>query len=203
MCEIDQYLNIYKDTPPLNGKKYEVSVHYSDFRLKKAEEQSKLKPVEIEKIIEYVNQFLGLLDMDKVDFPKADGRNVDYKKIQIDNNLRDVRDIVWLKFTEDGYLGVVATSNDINFDIPESREAYNKKKKEYDLYSKTEKRVWTHNTSGIIVHHVNKSWDETFVLIFPLKNIKNNLTRNDIERGIGNYLISKDVPILDFYSHNY
>lgn len=83
------------------------------------------------------------------------------------------------------------------------KEAYNQSKKEYDPYSKTEKRVWVHNKSGIIVHHVNKSWEEAFVLVFPLKNIKNDLTRSDIERGIGNYLIVKGVPILDFYSHNY
>jgi len=203
MCEMNQYFNLYKDTPPLDDKEYRASVHYNDFRLKKAEEQSKLESVEIEKIIEYINQFLEFLEMDKVNFPKMNRRNIYYKKIQKDNNLRDVRDIVWLKFTKDGYLGVVATSNDINFDIPESKEAYNQNKKEYDQYSKTEKRVWVHNTAGIIVHHVNKSWDETFVLVFPLKNIKKNLTRSDIERGIGNYLIAKGVPILDFYSHNY
>ena len=26
---------------------------------------------------------------------------------------------------------------------------------------------------------------------------------SDIESGIGNYLIDNDVPILDYYSHNY
>ncbi|WP_369813894.1 hypothetical protein, partial [Halolactibacillus sp. JCM 19043] len=62
---------------------------------------------------------------------------------------------------------------------------------------------WKYNTSGIIVHHLGKCWDESFVLLFPLKNIPGNLSRSDVERGIGNYLIDKGVPILDFYFHNY
>lgn len=41
---------------------------------------------------------------------------------------------------------------------------------------------------------------EAYVLIFPLVNIPDGLDRSDIESGIGNYLISKNVPILDFYS---
>lgn len=46
------------------------------------------------------------------------------------------------------------------------------------------------------------------VLVKNKKNTSNDnppegLQRGDIERGVGNYLISKNVPILDFYSHNY
>jgi len=92
-----------------------------------------------------------------------------------------------MKFTEDGFLGVVATSNDINFDIPLSQKEYNK----------------NHNTSGIIIHYLNKKWNESFVLVFPLKKIPEKLKRGDVERGIGNYLIKKGVPILDFFSHRY
>jgi hypothetical protein len=33
-------------------------------------------------------------------------------------------------FFEEGYLGIVATSNDINSDIPKLKEAYNQSKKE-------------------------------------------------------------------------
>ena len=55
------------------------------------------------------------------------GRKVDYKKIQRENGLEDHRDIVWMKFTRDGYMGVVAVSNDIGFDIPSSCEEYNQK----------------------------------------------------------------------------
>lgn len=203
MYKISQYFNLYEGTPSKNDQDYRSSVHFNDFRLKKAEEQSKMKFVEIEKIIEYVNYFLAFLEIDKVNTPKISGKNIDYKEIKKDNKLQDEKDIIWLKFTTDGYLGVVATSNDINFDIPESKQTYNQKEKIYNQYTKQEQQVWLHNTSGIIVHHVNKSWDDNFVLVFPLKNIKKNLTRSDIERGIGNYLIANGVPILDFYSHNY
>lgn len=55
----------------------------------------------------------------------------------------------------------------------------------------------------IIIYHLKKQWDESFVLIFPLQNISGNPKRGDIERGIGNYLIKKEVPILDFFSHRY
>lgn len=85
-------------------------------------------------------------------------------------------DIIWMKFTTDDYLGVVATSLDINFS--------------------------TTNTSGKIINHLDKKWNEEFVLVFPLPNIPKPLNRQLIESGIGNYLISKNVPILDFYSHN-
>jgi predicted lipase len=83
-----------------------------------------------------------------------------------------------LKFTTDGYLGVVAGSFDINF-------SYEK-------------------TAGRLVNSVGKVWDETFVLIFPLtKDILNGRKKTDIETAVGNYLIDKGVPIIDFYSHNY
>ncbi|HIG0361779.1 hypothetical protein A0J52_06865 [Clostridium sporogenes] len=167
------------------------SVRYGNrTRFFRAEEQARLKIIEIPKIIDYTNEFLGLLGMDSVITPKREreslGNNL-YKEIKKNNNLEDERDIVWMKFTEDGFLGVVATSNDINFDIPLSEKEYDKK----------------HNTSGIIIHYLEKKWDESFVLIFPLQEIPEKLKRGDVERGIGNYLIKKGVPILDFFSHRY
>lgn len=203
MYEIDKYFKIYKDTPSKDDPEYKCSVHYNSFRLKKAEEQANLKPVEIEKIVGYINHFLELLKMGKVEFPIMNGKNINYQKIKTDNGLQDEGDIVWLKFTTDGYIGVVATSNDINFDVPKSKGEYNEKIKVYNKWDGKEKRLWAHTTSGIIVHHVKKSWDESFVLVFPLKNIPDGLTRHDVERAIGNYLIDNGVPILDFYSHNY
>lgn len=159
-------------------------------RFFRAEEQVKLKTIEIPQIIDYTNEFLGLLGMDSVITPKLKREilsNILYKEIKKSNNLEDERDIVWMKFTEDGFLGVVATSNDINFDMPLSEKEYDKK----------------HNTSGIIIHYLEKKWDESFVLVFPLKKIPENLKRGDVERGIGNYLIEKGIPILDFFSHRY
>jgi hypothetical protein len=119
--------------------------------------------------------------------------DIDYSKIQRDYNLADKRDIIWMKFTKDGCLGVVATSNDINFNKPESKKDY----------KKIRNKRWEYNTSGILVHNLCKSWDKTFVLIFPLIDIPKGYRRGDIERVVGNYLIDKGVPIIDFYSHVY
>lgn len=107
------------------------------------------------------------------------------------------------KFTKDGYVGVVATSDDINFDVPNSSSDYDKKHKVYNTYLKKWEDKWVYNSSGIIIHKLGKQWDESFVLIFPLKNIPQGYGRGDVERAVGNLLIEKGVPILDFYSHIY
>lgn len=184
-------LENYKGLP--KGKN--ASIHYSQTRFIKAEEQATFLPTEIKNIINYTNEFLQLLGMKAAASPIIDLTNtkLDYKQIKEKNGCIDGRDIVWMKFTKDGYLGVVATSNDVNFNILSSEKDYSIKK-----YGK-----WLFNTSGIIIHHLNKRWNENFVLVFPLVDIPEGLQRGDIERGIGNYLISKNVPILDFYSHNY
>ena len=193
MIEVEKYFEIYEGTPTFKERR--SSVHYSDYRFRKAEEQAKMTPVSIDMIIEYINQFLEAIGINKCKSPiiKIKETSIDYKKIKQENNLKDERDIVWLKFTTDGFLGVVATSNDINFVMPESKDVYNEK-----LH-----KTWFYNTSGILVHHVNKKWDESFALVFPLKNKPSKYNRGDIERAIGNYLIDKQVPIIDFYSHNY
>lgn len=103
-----------------------------------------------------------------------------YDIIQEQFDLRAPRDIIWLKFTEDGYLGVVADSFDINF--------------RYD------------NSSGklIRVNDPAQKWDDSFVVIFPLtKDLLNVKFRKQIETAVGNYLIEeKGVPIIDYFSHN-
>ncbi len=192
MSELENYLKADKNTP----RSTKSSVHYSEVRLKKSEEQSKLEVVGTEKIIDYVNEFLRELKIEEVNNAKVsfEGKiNINYKKIKKDYSLENEKDIIWMKFTKDGFLGVVASSNDVNFNIPKSKDDYNIK----------EKGSWKYATSGIIIHNLGKSWDESFVLVFPLKNIPEGLKRGDVETGIGNYLIEKGVPILDFYSHNY
>lgn len=152
-------------------------------RIIKAEEQYNMEPVDDEKIVELINEFLQSLNMPSVADPKVipinrDIRRFNYSKIKEKYNLADKRDIVWLKFTKNKHhIGVVGTSCDINFN--------------------------SNNTSGKIVSHLKESWDESYVFIFPLKNIPEGLNRSDIESGIGNYLIANNIPILDFYSHNY
>lgn len=128
---------------------------------------------------------------------------VDYKKIKNDYSLKNEKDIVWMKFTTSGYPGVVAVSNDINFDVPNNTSEYDLKVEVWDPYEKCKKSEWKHNSSGIIIHKLREQWDDSFVLVFPLKNIPYGYSRHDIEKAIGNYLIKKNVPILDFYSHIY
>lgn len=151
-------------------------------RFEVAEKQAKMQPLKVDEIAKYVNEFLAKLGIRIVEKPK-----IKFEKSFTDEfhriierlkneKLSSMDDIIWMKFTTDDYLGVVATSLDINFS--------------------------TTNTSGKIINHLDKKWNEEFVLVFPLPNIPKPLNRQLIESGIGNYLISKNVPILNFYSHN-
>ena len=102
-----------------------------------------------------------------------------YDVIQEQFDLKVPQDILWLKFTEDGYLGVVADSFDINF--------------KYD------------NSSGKLIRVIDKTqkWDTSFVVIFPLtKDLLTNKSRKEIETAVGNYLLEKGVAIIDYFSHN-
>lgn len=166
------------------------SIKSSKLRFKIAQEEKwkkRAKRVELEEIIRIVNEFLVSMDMEEIQDPKvefnAERNNAERLKRLREKgvfiNLDNEKDIVWMKFTKNGYLGVVGTSTDINFD--------------YD------------NTSGKIISSVGEYWDESFILVFPLiksPQSRNELDRHLMESGIGNYLICHDVPILDFYSHN-
>ena len=150
-------------------------------RVSVAKEQTKMTTVDRKSIIDYVNEFIKLIGMDIIENPEIDLISNpiirgSYTRIKNDYGLDDKKDIVWMKFTKDNYLGVVAVGNDINFNRG--------------------------NSSGKILTALGKEWDESFLLLFPLKNIPNDLNIHLIESGIGNYLISKNVPILDYYSHN-
>lgn len=71
----------------------------------------------------------------------------------------------------------------------------------YNSYNKCNREVWVHNSSGIITHKLGKEWDESFVLIFPLKGIPNGYTRSDVETAIGNMLIGKMFRFWIFLSY--
>ena len=166
------------------------SLNVSDFRIKKAVEQAGMDTVSIYDIIDFVNEFLHKIDMKttddlnfnpKIELKRMGLREIPYAEIKENNKLDDKRDIVWIKFTTDEYISVIGVGCDISFSD----------------------RTKENTTAGLILKHLEKDWDDSFVLIFPLKEIPDNLYRSDIESGIGNYLIHKGVPILDFYSHNY
>lgn len=202
--EMKRFFDCYPGTPTLDDYP-KNSVHSdSTYRLDEAKRQASSSPVDVDAIVSYVNKFLKAIGMNEVEKPlMSHPEKVDYEKIKEDYKLKNKSDIVWMKFTEDGYLGVVAASDDINFDIPSSTSDYNSGKYKYNKFRQKREWTWDHNTSGILVHKLNKMWDKSFVLLFPLTNIPSGYARGDIERAIGNYLIANQVPILDFYSHNY
>lgn len=199
-CELspEEARNLIADTYKPVGRGSSVRYSKDAYRIVRAREQAKLKPVAPEIIARYVNEFLSALSMQTVESPRLElppGLTDDELEAYIDSNLYaricsdggDCQDLVWMKFTSSGFLGVVAVSNDINFDIPKDGD--------YHLCKR--------NTSGIIIHSLGQSWDRSFVLAFPLKTIPEDLRRGHIETGIGNYLLKRNVPILDYYSHRY
>ncbi len=216
---IEDFFDINPDTPPkptVSTKNEERDSNWNK-RIKKAHEQSRIKPIQCSQVLIYVNEFLTCLEEGNGCVDKGEKNNTiildgrkqtiinkgiiakeckwtvpvwdktikkysvwepKYSRIQKEFGLSHTKNILWLKFTQKGYLGVVAKGMDINF--------------------------FNDNTSGRLVNAVNDKWDESFVLIFPLTDsILYKRDTGEIERAIGNYLISKGVPIIDFYSHNY
>lgn len=200
-----------------------VHKYYGDtLRNDEARKQSDLLPTQICNVFSYVNEFIELLrtsngyceknvrfeplvldntihtimdngiltvglkwDAPIYDYKKREYVEWDYKYDIINNkfNLGKPSDIVWIKFTTKGHVGVVAKSFDINFD----RKTSNGKP----------------ISSTVLVEEVGETWDKSFVMIFPMTSeILGNRSVGDLELGIGNYLIDKKVPIIDFYSHN-
>lgn len=151
-------------------------------RFNMAKTQHQLEVIPVEKIIEYVEYFLkelGITHQTPIywDLIQKPLRRGFYSQIWKDNpGMKDKRDIVWIKFTQKGHVGVVASGTDINFDMT--------------------------NTSGKIIQSVNEVWNKTFVLLIPLENMSDGWNRQMAESAIGNYLIEQGVPILDYYSHN-
>lgn len=201
ICNNDTINKFFKKNPDAfwvneNGDWRFRSVHFDDdFRFNKAREEAEKDPAPVEQVIRYCNEFLSRIGVSPVANPVMNPRELIYYEIKKQFQLNDERDIVWIQFTTDGYVGVVAQSNDINFDFPPSADVYNDKDKS---------QRWTYNTSGIIIHQLGKRWDTSFVLVFPLGRLNNiNYSRHEIETALGNFLVDMGVPILDYYSHNY
>lgn len=172
-----------------------VSKEKNCFRIEKASEQleiGKRKGITANaesirehknEIVEYVNEFLtSVMSMDAIPDPFVEPKGRENRRIKYCNiNPENKENIVWIKFTTNGLVSVIGTGCDIFFTDKTRQET----------------------SAGIINEVLGLEWDESVVLIFPLRNIPEGLNRSDIESGIGNYLIHKGVPILDFYSHNY
>lgn len=154
-----------------------------------------MKPVPLEEVADLIVSFLGEIGIRTtcVKIAATDMGTIDYRKIAVEYNLPDERDLVWLKFAENGAVGVVATSNDVNLEMPSSAADYD---------AKDAQGRWLHTSSGILLHKLGVQW-APFVLVFPLPAIPEGYNRHDIEQAVGNMLISENVPLLDYCSHIY
>ena len=208
---IETYFFMNKETP------HKSSEENYQIRKDTACTQATEMPARLSQILDYVNEFLACLEEingGTCDTPQINTLSLDWQEQIIINKgiiargckwvvpvwdenterysvwepkysliknkfgLSHTKNLLWLKFTQRGHLGVVAKGMDINFD--------------YNL------------TSGKLVSEIGERWDESFVLIFPLTDLMlKGRDVDDIERAVGNYLTSKHVPIIDFYSHNY
>lgn len=153
-----------------------------DKRKEKASEQKDIAAITVENVLNI------LIDSNypviKIEKPKERG-SIKYSKIVEDYDIKTKKNLIWIKFamkkndcSDKRYVGVVGAGYDIN-------------------------RRWKYtHMSGRIVHHVNLEWDYSVVLIIPVKtsDIK---ARDDYEKEIGNLLIEKKVPIIDYYSHDF
>ena len=231
MNTIEDYLKIelagfYWDSK--NGEYRLKGLRYDKDRTreKKAKEQAKLVPTSFSDIYAYINEFLDLLritngfDKKRIGLDTIHLRNkehliidngiiirnelfweqptwsqqestyVEYDSKYIDIkdkfDLERVSDLLWFKFTDKGHLAVVANSCDINWDVG--------------------------NTCGRLVKSVGEEFDNRFVFVFPLTKEMirtkadphskyRKYTTGDLECAVGNYLIEKGVPIIDYYSH--
>ena len=221
MSEVEKYLIV--DEEPFYENQYGekkfrgVNKFYGDtLRNDKALEQAKRKAVDPGVVYKYVNEILELFRREN-GFTEPKSKNgrllLDGTEQEVLNNgiivkgckweaplyskelhcytkwdlkydeiakffyLAKPSDIVWLKFTTSKHLGVVAKNIDVNY--------------EYSV------------SSGKLVSEVGEKWDDSFVYIFPLtREILGKYSSGDLELAIGNYLIEKGVPIIDYYSHN-
>ena len=185
----------------------ENTVHYGKTkRFEMANQQLKIPTVDINRIIQLTNRFIEAYRLDVyngdniVKTVNLDLAEFNKKTKELYKGITSEHDIIWMKFACNR-VGVVACSNDINFDIPTTKDEYD----EINFTKTGKKKGWKYNTSGILVHSVNLKWDDSFFLIFPLLGLpegnEGKKQRHNIETGISNYLILNDVPIIDYYSH--
>ena len=182
--EVYEYTHGYR---PGTGKN-QTSDQTLQKRIDKAITEEEKSTKTIEEIIDYVKEFLsmyaGNYDYNPICFevdasPFIEEKTETGKRLKNTFNLFDDRHLVWIKFAikdNKRHIGSVAAGNDINFEM--------------------------NLLSGKIISELGYAWDEEKILICPLPNIGMG-ERDDIECGIGNYLIEKGVPILDYYSHRY
>lgn len=181
--EYEEYKKNPHDCPIYdeNRPDYRCSVDFdkTNYRKNKASSEHGKDKVDIFAICKLIDCFLEKM---KINSKSIILKGIDvlsvlnYEVIKQQYKLKSQSDIVWLRFTDDGYLGVVGASNDINFD--------------------------NDTNSYKLIKHVGCEWDKNSILIVPIPGIKDRTERDLLEKMIGNYLtIGNNVPIIDYYSH--
>lgn len=169
--ELGRFFEIPADCPMYDERNpdFRCSVDYSPYRKERAKSEVENPPVAREYIVSQTNSFFRIM---KIDSDCIEQENVKGKKITEHNLV--------LKFTKDGYLGVVATGSfPMNIDFDNKR------------------------SSSRLISSVDKEWDETGSLIFTLPGVSKEEAVL-LKRGVGNFLAyGKRVPIVDFFSHNW
>lgn len=185
-----------------------TSIFYGqEKRYLEARRQCDKKKVKPENIIDYVLEFFSKCEIKTIEYSQDNkysifrpikedtDLNVFNKNIRNKYNTNKNEDIIWMKFTQDGHLGVVATSNDINFELAQQPL-------DSESIPDLQKGNWKYSASATLIRYVGKQWEKSRTLVFPLLNINNPIERHRIETAVGNYLSKeKEVPIIDFYSH--
>lgn len=108
------YKEIYK-LIQFRGRESEMAYKKKyESRLDKTIEQAK-KTVEVKEVVNHVNDFLEKVGVSIVNNPKFSYNGyIDYSKIMEDYNLNNIKHLVWIKFTIDGYVGVVEERMTVN-----------------------------------------------------------------------------------------
>ncbi|MCR5329103.1 MAG: hypothetical protein K6E12_09690 [Saccharofermentans sp.] len=153
-----------------------------EVRKDKAKEQKKLTPTTVDEVLKILwDNYYAVL---KIDSPRKWGR-VSYSKIVKSSGIDDKKNIIWIKFAkEEGnesdkrYVGTVGAGSDIN-------------------------NHWDYeNMSGMLVNHAGLVWDDSLVLVIPVR-LQDGKKRDDFEKAIGNLLLGNKIPIIDYYSHDF
>ena len=161
-------------------------------RINKGRAESKKGIISIKKIKEILSKCLKNQEIDRTILHFTNLSCINYSKIQEDNKTNAIGHIIWLQFTKQGHIAVVGAGKDIGFPIKSK------------------------SGTAFILNELNLEWDKSNIIVIAikgldhqsvgLKNIKefnNNILkcRNGIEHYIGDYLISKNIPIINFYQH--
>ena len=113
-----------------NKKRPENTVHYGKTkRFEMANQQLKIPTVDINRILQLTNCFIEAYGLDVynganiVKTVNLDLTEFNKKTKELYKGITSEHDIIWMKFACNR-VGVVACSNDINFDIPSTKDEY-------------------------------------------------------------------------------